>query len=115
MPTNRDTTDRAAPLRKCFVLSGHSAVLDPAVYAVRDDLADVELADRVFAPHYAKALAYRTTTASTVHVKPNRSSDKIRDLAVGVFVDVFDLSAGWAWIRTAKGIGYVQADRIEPL
>lgn len=30
--------------------------LDPTRFAVRKDLADVELADRVFAPHYAKAL-----------------------------------------------------------
>jgi hypothetical protein len=89
-------------------------VLDPAIHAVRDDLADVELADRVFAPHYAKALACRVTVETTVHVKPNVKSDKVDDLSVGVVVDLFDLSAGWGWISTAKGMGYVPAGCIAP-
>jgi hypothetical protein len=114
LATGHDTTALVARPRKRFVLLGHSAVLDPAIHAVRDDLADVELADRVFAPHYAKALACRATVESTVHVKPNVESDKVDDLSVGVFVDLFDLSAGWGWIRTAKGMGYVPADCIAP-
>jgi hypothetical protein len=89
-------------------------LLDPAIHAVRDDLADVELADRVFAPHYARATAYRAVAKSTVHVKPNVSSEKIDDLSIGSAVDVFDLSAGWGWVRTSKGIGYVRADCIAP-
>jgi hypothetical protein len=89
-------------------------VLDPATHAVRDDLADVELADRVFAPHYARSTAYRAVAASTVHVKPSGSSDKVDDLSIDAAVDLFDLSAGWGWVRTAKGMGYVRADCIAP-
>jgi hypothetical protein len=81
---------------------------------VRDDLADVELADRVFAPHYAKAMGYRATAAASVHVKPNSEADTIDSLEVGTAVDLFDLSAGWGWVRTAAGIGYVRADCIAP-
>jgi hypothetical protein len=107
-------TARAAPPRKRFVLSGHSAPLNPTIHAVRGDLADVELADRVFAPHYAKAMRYRTTATTTVHAKPNSESDEVDVLADGDALDLFDLSAGWGWVRTAKGIGYVRADRIAP-
>jgi hypothetical protein len=81
---------------------------------VRNDLADVELADRVFAPHYAKAMNYRAVGAATVHVKPSSEADTVDTLNVGDALDLFDLSAGWGWVRTAKGIGYVRADCIEP-
>ncbi|MDF0752810.1 hypothetical protein NLU14_21530, partial [Marinobacter sp. 71-i] len=43
----------AGPARKRFSLKGRSVPIDPRVDAVRRDLADVRLADRVFAPHYA--------------------------------------------------------------
>jgi hypothetical protein len=96
------------------VLSGHSAILDPTVDAVRDDLADVDLADRVFAPHYARAIAYRVVAAATTHLKADRATAVIDTLVVDATLDVFDLSAGWAWVRTGKGMGYVPANCIEP-
>ena len=46
----------AGPARRRFSLNGVSATIDPRVDAVRGDLADVRLADRVFAPHYAAPL-----------------------------------------------------------
>ena len=107
-------TAPAALPRKRFVLSGHSATLDPSIHAVRDDLADVELADRVFAPHYAQAMPYRVVTAATTHVKPHSDTPIVDSLEVGAMIDIFDLSAGWGWVRTGKGIGYVPADCIEP-
>ncbi len=89
-------------------------MLDPAIHAVRDDLADVELADRVFAPHYAKAMACKVIISMTVHVKPNAETATVDTVAVGDTVDLFDLNAGWGWVRTANGVGYVRADGIEP-
>ena len=114
MPTDHNITAPAAPPRKRFVLSGHSAVIDPAIDAVRDDLADVELADRVFAPHYARATAYNLTSPATVFAKPNDQSASVVTLKTMELVDVFDLSAGWAWVRTAHGMGYIRADCIAP-
>jgi hypothetical protein len=113
-PTNHATTAFAAPRRKRFVLTGHSAALDPAVFAVRDDLADVELADRVFAPHYAAAMAYRVIAPTTAYMNPNSQGAAVMTLSIGDALDAYDLSAGWAWVRTAKGIGYVSASSIEP-
>jgi hypothetical protein len=109
-----DTTANKAPPRKRFVLSRHSALLDPSVHAVRDDLADVDLADRVFAPHYAQSIRYKVTKPTTVHVKPSGSSVSLGSLSNGQTVDLFDLSASWGWVRTANGIGYVRADCIVP-
>lgn len=113
-PTNHDTKSHSASRRKRFVLSGHSAALDPAIHAVRDDLADVELADRVFAPHYSRALAYSVAKAATVYVKPNADTATVDSVTLGMMLDVFDLNAGWAWVRTEKGMGYVLAEGLSP-
>ncbi len=89
-------------------------MLDPAVHAVRDDLADVDLADRVFAPHYAQAMRSTVLNATSVHLRPDAGTARVDALAVGVAVDVFDISAGWAWVRTGRAIGYIRADCVRP-
>jgi hypothetical protein len=81
---------------------------------VRDDLADVELADRVFAPHYARALASILTSPSMVYSGPAADTVAIDNVSAGTTLDVFDISGGWAWVRTEKGIGYIRADCITP-
>jgi hypothetical protein len=113
-PTDQDLTARAAPPRKRFHLSGHSATLDPTVHAVRGDLADVELADRVFAPHYAKAMPRSLAVKTVLHAKPSAESDVVAHLETGASVDLFDVSGGWAWVRSASGMGYVPADTLAP-
>ena len=104
----------AASPRKRFTLIGHSAVLDPAVHAVRDDLADVELADRVFAPHYTRAIAYRVVKAASVHAQPNAESKIIAEVDGGNVIDLFDISGGWAWVRVTTGIGYILSQLVTP-
>ena len=81
---------------------------------MRDDLADVELADRVFAPHYAAAITYVATEEVRVHARADPSSAQLDQLEAGSPLDLFDLSAGWAWVRTAKAVGYVVASAIKP-
>lgn len=112
LPADHDTTPRAASLRKRFVLSGHSATIDPAIHAVRGDLADVELASQVFAPHYAKALVCRVLVETNVFAKPNDEAARVDHLLKGDAVDLFDVNGGWSWIRTSKAVGYVHADCI---
>lgn len=68
----------------------------------------------MFAPHYSRALAYLVAKAATVHVKPNADTAAVDIVTVGMMLDVFDVSGGWAWVRTDKGIGYVRADGISP-
>ncbi len=114
LPADHDTTPHAASLRKRFVLAGHSAAIDPRIHAVRGDLADVELASQVFAPHYAKALPCRVLVDTAIHVKPNIDSERVDHLVEGDAVDLFDVSGGWSWVRTSKAVGYVRADYIGP-
>ena len=120
MPTDHNSPDRdlpvqKAPQRRRFHLAGHSAPLDPSVDAVRDDLADVELADRVFAPHYAQSLAFRAIADGALRGQPTSNATIIRSISSGDIVDVFDISGSWAWVRAAGFMGYVMAETIEPL
>jgi hypothetical protein len=85
------------------------------VDVVRDDLADVELADRVFAPHYAKAAPNVATKAATVYLKPSADTTVVDTLTAGTVIDLFDVSGGWGWVRTANGVGYIHATCIAPI
>ena len=98
--------------RKQVRLTGHSAELDRASNAVRGDLADLELADKVFAPHYARALPMRAHTNTVVHASPSDTSPVVGKLLAGDTFHLLDLSGGWAWGRTAFAVGYVAQDSI---
>lgn len=81
---------------------------------VRDDLADVELAERVFAPHYARGLKRTVAAASDVRRKPRTDAEASSSVVAGEYIELFDVSGGWAWIRTAEAVGYVPADALAP-
>lgn len=79
---------------------------------VRDDLADVNVADQVFAPHYARGLPQTLSDAVQIYAKPSVDADHVGALMAGEQVDVFDLSGGWAWVRSRLGPGYVSAETV---
>lgn len=81
--------------------------------AVRGDLADVELASEVFAPHYARALQCSVIADATVYLKPDHSSPVLGHLTVGDVVELFDINGGWGWVKTSKVVGYLRADCVE--
>jgi hypothetical protein len=101
----------AAPARRRFSLKGVSAQIDPRIDAVRGDLADVRLADRVFAPHYAAPLA-RTLMRDTA-LRAARACDSavLAQLSSGGIFEMLELSAGTAWgVAPAAGlVGYIDA------
>lgn len=81
---------------------------------MRGDLADVRLAEQVFAPHYAApmpAVAVRDVTvfAERGLVEP------IADLAQGDSFEVLELAGNHAWGRaTAQGlVGYVERSALD--
>jgi hypothetical protein len=113
-PTDHNRSKNAAPPREQFRLTGHSAELDTSTNAVRGDLADVELADRVFAPHYARAVAWTAVKDTPIRVKASSDAAVIGKLMLGDVFNVLDFSAGWAWGRTAFAVGYVPEDMIAP-
>ena len=102
-------TSASASPRERLRLSGRSTRLDPATHAVRGDIADLELAQRVFAPHYARALDYRVVVDTDVMAAAGSDDEPPRaKLSAGDRFGVLDISGGYAWGKTATGIpGYV--------
>lgn len=86
-------------------------MIDPRTNAVRPDIADVRLADRVFAPHYAAPL--RRVVLKSVELRGARApdSDIVIRLSAGDAFDLFDLTGGVAWgIAVEAGlVGYCDA------
>jgi hypothetical protein len=113
-PTDHNRIKNAAPPREQFRLTGHSAELDTSTNAMRGDLADVELADRVFAPHYARAVAWTAAHETPIRTKAAADAAVVGKLMPGDVFHVLDFSAGWAWGRTAFAVGYVLEDMIAP-
>ena len=102
------------PTRKRFALTGRSPSVDPRVEAARGDLADVRLADRIFAPHYAAPIARNAIARTPVlaaHGGPAAS-----ELLKGERFDVLELSHGYAWgVGAVDGaVGFVAMDALGP-
>jgi hypothetical protein len=88
-------------------------VLDPRVDAVRRDLADVRLAGRVFAPHYAAPMP-RAIEIPTALLSSRDGGDPIAALASGETFEVLELSGGKAWgvAPAHRLVGYVPAESL---
>lgn len=104
-----------------FRLEGKSHSFDPRVDAIRPDLADVELASRHFAPHYAAAVLRNCVVARTpLRAKPDDTAEMISELIYGEGFALLDITGGWAWGYSLHDhyVGYIHADtlgtRIEP-
>jgi hypothetical protein len=102
------------PTRRSFALTGHSVSLDPHTHAVRKDLADVRLADRVFAPHYAAPMPRIVTASVPLRAGSNGSTDVLTTLETGEVFEVLELAGDMAWgIATAHGlVGYIPASAL---
>ena len=100
-------TVESAPPRERLRLSGRSVKLDPATHAVRGDIADLELAHEVFAPHYARGLDYHVVAEAAVCAEAG-SGEQRAHLTTGDTFCVLDISGGHAWGKTVSGVpGYV--------
>lgn len=78
---------------------------------MRADIADVRLADRVFAPHYAAPL--RRAIAADTALREGRDADApvLTALPAGAIFDVLDVTGGIAWGIAVEPnlVGYVDA------
>lgn len=84
--------------------------LDPATHAVRRDLADVELADRVFAPHYARALLTVAIADDTpIFVAGDMTAEIRGRLGRGEAFGVLEITDDFAWGQATVGrtVGFV--------
>jgi cell wall-associated NlpC family hydrolase len=94
--------------RAQFALQGKSASFDPRSDAVRGDLADVSLAGKLFAPHYAQAVDFMCAQPfAAMHENPG--GDQSSEILRGEHFMVLDVSGGWAWGWSAHDhyVGYV--------
>jgi hypothetical protein len=97
-----------------FALSGPSNPPDPDCNAYRKDLADVALAGRVIASHYAEPLTRAVASLTALRNEPCDRASVIRYLAAGERFDMLDDSLGWAWGYAGKDrrVGYVPSDTL---
>ena len=110
--TTPSNTPRPEP-RRTFALAGRSVRLDPRTHAVRGDLADIRLAEQVFAPHYAKAIACRVCWATPL--LESIGGAPIAALAEGEAFELLELARGHGW-GMAPGhalVGYVDRRALE--
>ncbi|WBO21084.1 C40 family peptidase [Sphingomonas abietis] len=92
--------------------------MDPRIHAVRKDVADVALADRVFAPHYALPLLHSGLEAVTpMRAAPAHDATAVSELLGGEGFAVVDASGDWAWGFSSHDgyVGYVPADLLGPV
>jgi len=102
-----------------ITLDGPSVRLDPRLHAWRSDIADIALAGRLFAPHYAAPLIRACGLIATpVRQEPIDGAPEVSELLPGEGFAMLDLSAGWAWgyCLADHRVGYVEAIELaEPL
>jgi hypothetical protein len=100
--------------RKRFALTGRSRPIDPRHDAARADLADVRLADRVFAPHYAAPLIRVVRTATALRAASAADAEILTRLSPGDVFEVLEFAGTSAW-GTAPGpklVGYIDAQAL---
>jgi hypothetical protein len=88
--------------------------LDPRTNAVRRDLADIRLAERVFAPHYAAPRAMVALREVIVRAGPAHDDEVIGSLGEGDIFETLELAGGNAWGKAPRLdlVGYVDADAL---
>ena len=77
---------------------------------MRRDLADVRLAERVFAPHYAAPLPHVLASDTTLRTA-SVDGDSLAELKAGDIFEVLELSGSHAWgVAPGAGlVGYIDA------
>jgi hypothetical protein len=97
-----------------YPLAGPSDLPDPATHAYRPDLADIALAGRVIASHYAEPLERRLARPAPLLAGPGEEHDVVASLDAGDPLLALDISRGWAWGYGPDGrVGYIRAEMIE--
>jgi Bacterial dipeptidyl-peptidase Sh3 domain/NlpC/P60 family len=108
----RTRTDSSSSTDERFQLDGPSRPIDERIHAWRKDLADVALAGRIFAPHYARPLARGCGAhPAAVRPRPSMDGDAVSELLPGEDFAVLEYAGGWAWGFCAADhvVGYVEA------
>ena len=112
-PRNGPSCSRSTAKR--FALDGPSVSLDPRTHAYRRDVADIALAGRLFAPHYARPVIREAgEEARSLLAAPTEDAEVVAQLQPGEEFALLDTTGGWAWGYRVRDhvVGYVPADRL---
>ena len=102
--------------RATYRLSGHSIEGDKRTTPIRGDLADIKLAGKLFAPHYAVPMPHAVKAGGATLRKAGKAdADALETLAAGALFDVLDMAGGWAWGQFGEDgpVGYVALAELE--
>lgn len=113
-PASASPCDTRSPPEQ-FRLTGPTQPLDPRINAYRNDLADIELAGRRFAPHYVRAQrAACVARSAMILAHPADTGPAISQLLHGEAFALLDQSGGWAWGRCGPDgyVGYVPEEAL---
>jgi hypothetical protein len=110
------TPTTAEILDSLLTLAGPSDLPDPAFNAYRKDLADIALAGRVIASHYAEPLRRQIAQSTRLLAGPSDEAEIVGELAAGDDFEMLDNSVGWAWgyAGPQRRVGYVKSEAIAP-
>ncbi|WP_240499923.1 NlpC/P60 family protein [Sphingomonas montana] len=101
-----------------FRLTGVSRAYDPRITAARRDIADIALADRVFAPHYVRPMPRICGDRATMlHTTPDAATAAVSQLLPGEPFAVLDIRGDWCWGYGAldQYLGHVRIDALRPV
>ena len=107
----------AEPPRRTFALTGRSVTIDPVHNAVRGDLADIRLAEYVFAPHYAAPMICRVTQSVPLRMAAGDTSDVLAELEMDETFEVLEVlrEVAWGVSPDRRLAGYVERKALERL
>ncbi len=108
-PDGDDTT------RPSFALTGRSVALDPRTHAVRKDIADIRLAEYVFAPHYAVPMIRTVNRPLPLRSGRDGASEAMIELKMGDVLEILEIAGTSAWgVAQPYGlVGYVDVDALD--
>ena len=102
--------------RAKFVLQGPEQDFDPRVTAHRGDLADIDLAGKMFAPHYAESVPMRCTAPKAMLRKQGgKNYEAVSELLHGEEFSLLDVAGDWAWGYCNQDgyVGYVPVHALQ--
>jgi hypothetical protein len=87
---------------------------DPDFHAFRQDLADVALAGRVIASHYAEPVLRHVLAAAPFRRLADDGAELIAELKAGDELWMLDDTRGWAWGYGGpeRRVGYVRVEAL---
>lgn len=109
-----ETAEKGAHAK--FVLNGPEGEFDPRTTAHRGDLADIALAGKMFAPHYAEPMPMRCSAPKAmIRSQSGKDHEAISELLHGEDFHVLDIAGDWAWGYCGHDgyVGYVPVHALQ--